>query len=54
MGDDNDIDTLASVAAAVKLHQLNIEAYTRYRQINSSHWKAENTHFSGVQVSLSF
>ena len=52
--DSNDIDAFAGVAVGVKFHQFNIEAYTRYRQINSSHWKAENTHFSGVQVSLSF
>jgi hypothetical protein len=52
--DRNNIDGYVGVGAGFKFEQLQIEAFTRYRQIDGEYWKAENQAFTGAKLSVVF
>lgn len=50
----DDIDTFVGVGAGLKAGPLQIEAFTRLREIDSQYWEAEAEVFTGAQLSISF
>ena len=52
--DANNIDGYVGVGAGIKFEHVQIEAFTRLRQIDGEYWKAENQAFAGVKLSLVF
>lgn len=50
----NDIDGYVGIGAGYDFGRFQIEAFTRYRQIDGEFWKADNQAFAGVRASLSF
>lgn len=52
--DSNDIDGYIGVGAGFKIEHLQIEAFTRYRQIDGEHWKADSQAYTGAKLSVVF
>ena len=52
--DSNDIDGYIGVGAGYDFGHFQLEAFTRYRQIDGEYWKANNQVFVGVRAALSF
>ena len=50
----DDIDAFVGVGAGLKAGPLQIEAFTRLREIDSRYWEAESEVFTGAQLSISF
>jgi len=50
----NDIDGYVGIGVGYDFGRFQIEAFTRYRQIDGEYWKADNQTFSGVRASISF
>ncbi len=50
----NDIDAYVGVGIGVKLENIVIEGYSRYRQIDGEYWKANNQVFSGMKLTIMF
>jgi len=50
----NDIDGYVGVGAGYDFGHFQIEAFTRYRQIDGEFWKADNQAFAGIRASISF
>ncbi|KXJ56852.1 MAG: hypothetical protein AXW17_03600 [Colwellia sp. Phe_37] len=50
----NNIDGYVGIGAGVKFDHLQIEAFTRLRQIDGEYWKAENQAFTGAKLSVVF
>jgi hypothetical protein len=50
----NDIDAYLGIGAGYDFGRFQIEAFTRYRQIDGEYWKAENQTFAGIRASISF
>jgi len=50
----NDIDGYVGIGAGYDFGNFQIEAFTRYRQIDGEFWKADNQAFAGFRASLSF
>jgi len=51
---DNDVDGYIGMGAGINFGKVQLEAFTRLRQIDSDGWKAQHFTYSGVQLSLSF
>ncbi|MFC0119166.1 hypothetical protein ACFFK7_14735 [Pseudoalteromonas xiamenensis] len=51
---NNSIDGYIGVGAGINVEPFKVEVFTRYRQIDSEDWEAQNSIFSGVQVSMMF
>lgn len=49
----DDIDAFVGVGAGLKAGPLNIEAFSRLREIDSRYWEAESEVFTGLQLSIS-
>ena len=52
--DSNDIDGYVGVGAGFKFEHLQIEAFTRYRQVDGEHWKADSQAYTGAKLSVVF
>jgi len=52
--DANNIDGYVGVGAGIKFEHVQIEAFTRLRQIDGEYWKADNQAFAGAKLSLVF
>lgn len=50
----NNIDGYVGVGAGFKFEHLQIEAFTRIRQVDGEHWKAEHQTFVGAKLSVVF
>jgi len=50
----NDIDAYVGVGVGLKLENIVIEGYSRYRQIDGEYWKANNQVFTGVKLTMMF
>lgn len=50
----NNIDGYIGVGAGLKFDHLQIEAFTRLRQIDGEFWKADNQAFTGAKLSVVF
>lgn len=50
----NDIDGYIGVGAGYDFGHFQLEAFTRYRQIDGEYWKADNQVFVGIRASVSF
>jgi len=50
----NNIDGYVGVGAGFKFDHLQIEAFTRLRQIDGEYWKADNQAFTGAKLSVVF
>lgn len=50
----DDIDTFVGVGAGLKAGPLQLEAFTRLREIDSRYWEAESEVFTGAQLSFIF
>jgi len=50
----DDIDAFVGVGAGLKAGPLQIEAFTRLREIDSQYWEAEPEVFTGAQLSIIF
>jgi len=53
-GYQDDVDAFVGVGAGLKAGPLQIEAFTRLREIDSRYWEAESEVFTGAQLSISF
>ena len=54
VNDGNNISGIVGIGAGVKFDHLQIEAFTRLRQIDGEYWKAENQAFTGAKLSVVF
>ena len=52
--DANNIDGYVGVGAGIKFEHIQIEAFTRLRQIDGEYWKADNQAFTGAKLSVVF
>tara|TARA_R110000737_G_C14514521_1_gene474248 strand:- start:209 stop:832 length:624 start_codon:yes stop_codon:yes gene_type:complete len=52
--ESNNIDGYVGIGAGIKFEHLQIEAFTRLRQIDGEYWKAENQAFTGAKLSVVF
>jgi hypothetical protein len=52
--DSNDIDGYIGVGAGYDFGHFQLEAFTRYRQIDGEYWKANNQVFVGIRAAISF
>lgn len=50
----NNIDSYLGVGVGVKFEHIQLEAFTRLRQIDGEYWKADNQAFSGAKLSVVF
>jgi hypothetical protein len=50
----NDLDGYIGIGAGYDFGRFQIEAFTRYRQIDGEYWKADNQAFTGIRASISF
>ncbi len=50
----NDIDGYVGIGAGYNFGHFQVEAFTRYRQIDGEYWKADNQVFTGIRASISF
>jgi hypothetical protein len=53
-GYQDDVDAFVGVGAGLKAGPLQIEAFSRLREIDSQYWEAESEVFTGAQLSISF
>jgi len=51
---ENDVDAYFGAGIGVKLNQVSIEGFARYRQIDGEYWKADNQVFTGIKLTLAF
>jgi hypothetical protein len=51
---ENDVDAYFGAGIGVKLNQVVVEGFARYRQIDGEYWKADNQVFTGVKLTLAF
>jgi hypothetical protein len=52
--DANNIDGYIGIGAGFKFSQLQIEAFTRLRQVDGEFWKADNQAYAGAKLSVVF
>jgi len=53
-GHADDVDAFIGMGAGVKSGALEINAFVRFREIDSEYWEAASESFSGLQVALHF
>lgn len=52
--DSNNVDGYIGVGAGFKFEHLQIEAFTRLRQVDGEYWKADNQAYTGAKLSVVF
>lgn len=52
--DEDDIDTFVGIGAGLKSGPVRIDAFSRFREIDSRYWETESDVFSGIQLSINF
>jgi len=50
----NDVDAYVGIGMGIKLDNILIEGYSRYRQIDGEYWKADNQAYTGLKLTLMF
>tara|TARA_R110000737_G_scaffold1951_4_gene5686 strand:+ start:3382 stop:4005 length:624 start_codon:yes stop_codon:yes gene_type:complete len=50
----NNIDGYVGVGVGVKFEHVQLEAFTRLRQVDGEYWRADNQAFSGAKLSVVF